>query len=116
MDAYERREADQLRTELADLRSRVDYIDRQGTRGEGALTARLALVVSELGEFKTALSTHAAFHERAEEKKRAEEKQLTRDKTVTRRWLIGIGFTAGGFIIAVLTLLLMLLGKIHGPA
>lgn len=109
-----RREADQIWREIRDVSSRLELIDRQGTRGMGVTEAKLMDVVGDLAEFKAALAAHAAQHEHDERERAKETRRLAHDRIVTRRWLIGIGFTAAGTVIAILALLASILGKVHG--
>ena len=103
--------------ELDLLRTRVDQIDVQGTRGTastvGVLASQLQDLAANISEWKTATQLWQGRHEAQhvdEAKARADE---TRARVVGRRWMIGTGITVLLLLTAMLTLIFQLLGRVH---
>lgn len=94
-----RREMDQLREELR-------RIDDHGTRGVGVLQAQVTDLVKDVVELKADMNTRFQAHQRQHE-------VAERERRAGRRWLIGTVIAALVVLVAILTLLLQIAGKVR---
>ena len=85
---------------------RLDYIDENGTRGIGPIHAQLANVIADLAELKTATSLWQERHH-------AEHAAAASNAVAGRRWVVGTCITALVLLLAVLTLLFQIAGRIR---
>lgn len=99
------------------LRSRIDQIDTQGTRGTtstvGILASQMQDMVKDLAEWRTSTQLWQDRHEaqhKDETKARADE---TKARVIGRRWLTGTCIAVLVLLVAVLTLLLQLAGRVR---
>lgn len=83
----------EMRDRLRALDERITHLDEHGTRGVGALEQRLIDAIADIAEIKAKLA------------------QGERDRSASRRWLVGIGFTVAGVVVATLSLLVDILQK-----
>lgn len=85
---------------------RLDYIDAHGTRGIGPISAQLANVIADLAELKTSTGIWQDRHELAHSAEAS-------SAVAGRRWVIGTCIAALVLLLAALTLLLQIAGKVH---
>ena len=85
---------------------RLDYIDENGTRGIGPIHAQLSNVVADLAELKTQTIVWQERHH--------DEHSAAATSAVNgRRWVIGTCIAALVLLLAVLTLLFQIAGRIR---
>ena len=89
------------------LREEVHRLDDHGSRGVGAIQAQLTDVVRDITELKAEMSTRFEAHQRVHD-------QDHRDRVQGRRWLIGTAIAGLVAMAAALTLLVDILGHVHG--
>lgn len=114
-DMRSERSASQRELDL--LRSRVDLMDAQGTRGTAAAVGIMATQLQDLAKDLAAQreatrlwqDRHEAAHQ-GDAKARAAE---VRARAVARRWLIGVCISALVLLVAILSMLLQLAGRMH---
>lgn len=91
--------------DLEILRQRIDYIDANGTRGVGIVSSQVQFLTAGLAELKTSTALWQGHHER-------QHTEDIRTAVSGRRWLIGTGIAALVMLVAMLTLMLQLAGKV----
>ena len=96
------RELDLLRADQRALSHRVDELDTHGTRPVLQLQASFLELVKDVAGLAAAGDRHQQQHD-----------QEIRDRTVGRRWLVGTGLAGLAAMVAMLTLLLQILGRVH---
>lgn len=100
-------EAAASQREVDILREELHRLDDHGTRGVGAIQAQLTDVVRDIIELKTEMNGRFEAHQRIHD-------QDHRDRITGRRWLIGTAIAGLLAMVAIITLLLQILGHVHG--
>lgn len=95
------------RREVDILREEVRRIDDHGSRGVIGIQAQLVDLIKDFVELKAGMDERFAAHAR----------QHTDDRAARlsgRRWLVGTGIAGIVAMAAVLTLLITIIGRLHG--
>jgi small-conductance mechanosensitive channel len=102
-DYVSRREVDQLRGELTEIRQSVDTL-KSGNAAIAVLSTQISTITRDLSELKSDMTTKFARHEEVHE---ADEKA----RSSGRRWLIGTTIAALGVIVGLYGWVALLLHK-----
>lgn len=85
---------------------RLDYIDANGTRGVAPIAVQLANVIADLAEMKTSTGLWQQRHD-------DEHSAAASNAVAGRRWVVGTCIAALVLLLAVLTLLFQIAGRIR---
>lgn len=102
MDDDVRRELDLLHQTDRDLRQAIADLDNHGSRGVLQLTGQVTDLIKDVAEVKAALTTHDGLH--------TTEK---RDARNTRRWTIGTLIATGALSVAIVSMLIDIMRRLH---
>lgn len=101
------------RREFDMLVSRVDNIDRDGTRGVVAVQAQLTDAIKDVMELKSDMGSFKRDTAVWFEKHSEHHEQEMKSRISSRRWMIGTAFAGMAAMATVLALLIQIVGSLH---
>lgn len=94
------------RREVDLLREEVHRLDDHGTRGVLAMQSQLTELVKDMTELKTEVNNRFGEHQQMHDK-------IERERRSGRQWMVGTAIAALLLLVAIITLLFQISGRVH---